>query len=93
MQLEWFIEISKGQNWGGGAHDLQYIEGLLTFLHPLNFIYLWAALSPRDLIVKGAGKLCIPIYETSVVVHEPQEALQFHDLNGVMGQFLIALTL
>ena len=74
VQIEWFCKVSKGQNWGRGAHHLQCIKGFLAFLHPLNFLFLMGCIVSRDLVIEGVSILGIPFYKVSIVVSELQEA-------------------
>ena len=75
LQLEWFSEISKSQNWGGGAHSLQCIKGFFAFLCPLNFLFLMGYVVPQRCGHRGTGDLGIPLYEMLVIAPELQQVL------------------
>ena len=90
MQLKGFGKVSKGQDWGRGAQNLQHVKAFLAFLHPLNFSFLMNCSVARKLIIEGASNFVITLNEASIVVCEPQEAPLFcnHDGNWpVLGSF------
>ena len=82
MQLEGFGEVSKGQNWGGGAQDLKCIKGFLAFILPLNFSFFMRCIVPRDLVIEGLFNFSVTLDKASIIFCEPQKVPQFCDHGG-----------
>ena len=87
MHLEGFSEVSKGQNWGKGAQNLQHIKGPLAFICPLNFSFLMSCIAPGDLVIERVSNFSITLDKAFIIVCEPQKAPQFCDCGG-NGPFL-----
>ena len=71
MQLEGLSEVSEGQEWGGGAQNLQCIKGFLTFIC-LPDLFFMSNIISRDMVIKRASSdFSITLNKASIVVCEP----------------------